>query len=158
MAPLPEDGPAAPASAAPTATAAAAIAAAWAFTACVLAACRAEAPKDRSSGDPAAEAARPAYLEPVEGDPALARGQAVWIENCRRCHATGLSGAPIIATEAWGPRAAKGLGTLFAHALHGFEGPTGTQMPARGGNPDLADDDVKAAVRFMVTRFAPDTP
>jgi cytochrome c5 len=138
------------------------MAAAWIFAAGVLAACRSEAPKERSSGSPApspaADADPPAYLEPITGDPMLARGQRVWIENCRRCHATGLSGAPIIATGAWGPRVAKGLDTLFDHALNGFEGPTGTQMPARGGNPDLPEDDVKAAVRFMVACYPPSSP
>lgn len=146
----------------PAAVPVAAVAAAWIFAAGVLAACRSDAPEGRASGgpasSPAAEAGKPAYLVPVEGDSLLARGQSVWIENCLRCHASGLVGAPVIATAAWGPRAAKGLDTLFAHALNGFEGPAGTQMPARGGNPHLSDDDVKAAVRFMVSRYMPDTP
>jgi cytochrome c5 len=171
MAPLPFPARAAPAFAAP----AAAIDAAWIFTAgpfkralgavspallacSLLAACRSDAPATRSSGAQEPEAKTAAYLVPITGDPALARGQSVWIENCRRCHATGLVGAPVIATEAWGPRAAKGLDTLFAHALSGFEGSTGTQMPARGGNPDLSDEDVKAAVRFMVSYYLPDSP
>jgi cytochrome c5 len=140
----------------------AAVAAAWIFAAGVLSACRSDPPKERSAGDPPpaqpAEPGKPAYLVPIEGDSVLARGQSVWIGNCLRCHASGLAGAPVIATAAWGPRAAKGLDTLFAHALNGFEGPTGTQMPARGGNPALSDDEVKSAVRFMVSRYISDTP
>ena len=40
--------------------------------------------------------------------------------------------------------------TLIDHAINGFIGPRYTEMPARGGNEDLSDGDVEAAVAFMV--------
>ena len=49
----------------------------------------------------------------------------------------------------WGPRIAQGKDTLYKHALEGFTGAKG-MMPARGGNSKMADDDVKAAVDYMV--------
>ena len=51
----------------------------------------------------------------------------------------------------WGPRIAQGKDTLYKHALEGFTGQKG-MMPARGGNAALTDDEVKAAVDFMVSK------
>jgi len=46
-----------------------------------------------------------------------------------------------------GPRLAQGLDTLYASALQGKGA-----MPARGGNPALADTDVKAAVDHLAAQ------
>jgi len=40
---------------------------------------------------------------------------------------------------------------LIEHATRGFYGDVG-EMPARGGNAALTDQQVAAAVRFMITR------
>jgi len=62
------------------------------------------------------------------------------------CHQTGMNGAPKFANKvAWAPRIAQGRETLYQHSINGFRG-----MPARGGNPNLSDDQVKAAVDYMV--------
>ena len=93
----------------------------------------------------------PAELYPVFDEPELGLGRSVWMENCQVCHATGLAGAPRIGDQAaWAPRIAQGLPVLIEHALHGYAGPTGTEMPARGGNPQLDDSAVELAVRYMV--------
>ena len=39
---------------------------------------------------------------------------------------------------------------LYSHAIEGFFGPDDTMMPARGGNPDLTDEEVKLAVDYML--------
>jgi cytochrome c5 len=49
----------------------------------------------------------------------------------------------------WGPRIAQGKDTLYKHAIEGFNGAKGA-MPARGGNAKMSDEDVKAAVDYMV--------
>ncbi|EDY84564.1 Cytochrome c subfamily, putative [Verrucomicrobiia bacterium DG1235] len=83
-------------------------------------------------------------------DPDLIAGQATWGATCKTCHLTGLTGAPIIGNhEAWAPRIAKGLDTLYDHALNGFIGPDYTEMPPKGGFAELSDEQVKQAVRFM---------
>jgi cytochrome c5 len=46
----------------------------------------------------------------------------------------------------WAPRIEKGIETLYDHAINGFN-----MMPAKGGRADLSDDDIKAAVDFMVS-------
>ena len=88
---------------------------------------------------------------PEFDEPELALGRSIWLENCQVCHGTGLAGAPGIGDRAaWQPRISQGLPILFEHAMNGFAGPTGTEMPARGGNAALDDAAVKAAVRYMV--------
>ena len=88
---------------------------------------------------------------PEFADPDLQLGRSVWLESCKVCHATGLAGAPRIGNrDSWKSRIAQGKATLYQHALNGFLGPAGTEMPARGGNDALSDSDVKAAVDYMV--------
>jgi cytochrome c5 len=66
------------------------------------------------------------------------------------CHAAGVAGAPKTGDKsAWTPRIAQGANVLYDHALKGFQGKAGV-MPAKGGNTALSDDDVKAAVDYMV--------
>ena len=59
-----------------------------------------------------------------------------------------MAGAPKLGDNAaWGPRLAKGIDTLYASSLKGKGA-----MPAKGGNPSMADADVKAAVDYMVSK------
>ena len=88
---------------------------------------------------------------PVFETEQLKQGQVIWEANCKVCHATGLAGAPKITDkQAWSPRIAQGKTVLYGHAMNGFMGPAGTEMPARGGNDALTDNQVKAAVDYMV--------
>ena len=43
---------------------------------------------------------------------------------------------------------------LYAHAINGFFGPEDTMMPERGGNPELSDTQVRAAVDYMTALAA----
>lgn len=73
-------------------------------------------------------------------------GDAVYSTKCATCHATGAAGAPKLGdAAAWGPRAEKGKDTLYTHAIGGFNG-----MPAKGLCFDCSDDEIKAAVDYMV--------
>ena len=77
-------------------------------------------------------------------------GKSVYGKTCALCHAAAVAGAPKPGDKAdWGPRITQGMDVLHKHALEGFTGAKG-QMPARGGVPTLSDDEVKAAVAFMV--------
>ena len=68
------------------------------------------------------------------------------------CHAAGVAGAPKPGDKAdWGPRIAQGSAILHKHAIEGFTGAKG-MMPPRGGGASLSDDDVKAAVDYMVAK------
>lgn len=77
-------------------------------------------------------------------------GRKVYNGTCGTCHTAGIAGAPKLGDwAAWKDRIAQGNDLLYTHALKGFAGKTGF-MPAKGGNAALADDDVKAAVDFLV--------
>lgn len=77
-------------------------------------------------------------------------GKSVYGKVCSMCHAIGAAGAPKPGDKAdWGPRIAQGMELLNKHALEGFTGAKG-QMPARGASTTLTDDEVKAAVAYMV--------
>jgi cytochrome c5 len=79
-------------------------------------------------------------------------GEQVYAQVCKTCHETGLAGAPKFGDKgAWSARIAQGDATVFQHAIGGFQGKSGA-MPAKGGNADLTDDEVKRAVVYMVNQ------
>jgi len=75
----------------------------------------------------------------------LRDGKTVVEVACAACHVSGALNAPKIGDNAaWGKLTGRGLETLTASAIKGVR-----QMPARGGNPDLADVEVARAVVYM---------
>lgn len=82
--------------------------------------------------------------------PENAVGKSVYGKTCSLCHAANVAGAPKPGDKAdWAPRIAQGMELVNKHAIEGFTGAKG-QMPARGGSTTLTDDEVKAAVAFIV--------
>lgn len=82
---------------------------------------------------------------------ALKFGRHIWINNCEGCHGYGIADAPIpMRTQDWKHRVAKGRTLLYQHAIDGFIGEDYSAMPARGGNEELNDEHVKAAVDYML--------
>ena len=96
----------------------------------------------------AAAAAAVAAPKPVA---TVMTGPQVYNAACIVCHQPGATtGAPTIGdTAAWAPRIAQGKDTLYLHALMGFQGTKGF-MPPKGGRVDLSDDEIKAAVDYLV--------
>ncbi len=73
-------------------------------------------------------------------------GEAVYKKACKMCHGSGMMGAPKYGDPAaWADRISKGTDTLNDHAINGFG-----KMKPKGGKKSLSDDDVKAAVAYMV--------
>ena len=73
-------------------------------------------------------------------------GETVYNTVCTACHASGIAGAPKTGDKAaWAPRIATGMDALFKSASNGKNA-----MPARGGGADLSDDELKAAVEYLV--------
>lgn len=104
-----------------------------------------EAASPSAAVDTAAPQAAP---EPVAAEPSP--GQKAYESTCVMCHGSPAVGAPVLGNkDDWAPRIAQGKDVLYTHALEGFTGQKGA-MPARGGNPSLDDDKIKAAVDYMV--------
>jgi cytochrome c5 len=114
------------------------------------------APQEQAPAAP--EAAAPAAPEAAAPAPAAGTavagidGKKIFGSVCALCHAAGVAGAPKPGDKAdWGPRIAQGTDVLYKHAIEGFTGAKG-MMPARGGSATLKDDEVKAAVDYMVAQ------
>jgi cytochrome c5 len=76
-------------------------------------------------------------------------GEEVYTGSCQGCHAVGAGGAPKLGDAAdWGTRAGQGMDTLYKHAIEGFSNIG--MMPAKGLCMSCSDDEVKAAVDYMV--------
>jgi cytochrome c5 len=105
----------------------------------------AEAPAAAETA-PAAAPAAPSETAGVD----LAKGEDVYTKSCSTCHGMGIAGAPKVGdAAAWEARIAQGQQTLLDHAINGYQGSAG-YMPAKGGFAFLSDEDVAAAVAYMV--------
>jgi cytochrome c5 len=75
-------------------------------------------------------------------------GEAVYNAACLACHASGVAGAPKLGdAAAWADRIAKGRNALYDSGVKGLPG---TGMIAKGGCASCSDDEVKAAVDYMI--------
>lgn len=82
----------------------------------------------------------------VDGEPRS--GEMIYKAVCQTCHDTGLIGSPKIGdVGVWAARLGKGKATLYDHAINGFN-----SMPAKGGNKDLLDEEVKNAVDYILEK------
>lgn len=84
---------------------------------------------------------------PVGGSSGGSRsGEEVYDKSCKTCHGSGMAGAPKFgAAEDWATRLGKSIDTLYSSAISGFQG-----MPAKGLCMDCSDDELKAAVDYIV--------
>jgi cytochrome c5 len=77
-------------------------------------------------------------------------GEVVYKRACVGCHMTGAAGAPKVGdASAWESRIAKGSAALVKSAINGVPG---TAMMARGTCGTCSDDDIKAAVEYMIAQ------
>jgi cytochrome c5 len=73
-------------------------------------------------------------------------GEDVYTASCFACHGTGALGAPKPGdTTEWAKRAEQGLDVILQHAINGFN-----TMPAKGTCAACSDEEIKAAVEFMM--------
>lgn len=87
----------------------------------------------------------------TSSDKDISHGRELWLQNCESCHGYGIADAPVpMNPEEWSFRLYKGRQLLYKHAINGFIGPDYSMMPARGGNEELDDEEVKLAVDYMI--------
>ena len=68
------------------------------------------------------------------------------------CHTTGVTGSPKFdEKERWAEIATQGMSVIEDHAINGFQGKQGV-MPPKGGNTALTDDDIKNAIKYMLSQ------
>ncbi len=104
-----------------------------------------KAPATKEATPAAAKTETPA-TEKATKSTSNANGEAIYKATCFACHATGVAGSPIFGDKAlWAPRIATGMDALINSALKGKGA-----MPPKGGNGALSDDEIKAAVTYMV--------
>jgi cytochrome c5 len=116
---------------------------------------KAEAPQATGQVQEQAKAAAPAESSApasVTTQSGATEGEQIFNKVCVVCHGEGFAGAPKLGDkEAWQARINQGMETLVNHAIHGYHGSQGS-MPAKGGDASLTDDEVKAAVAYMVEK------
>lgn len=78
-------------------------------------------------------------------------GPQVYNDICYLCHAApGVGGAPVHGdVAAWAPRLEQSDDVLQEHVLNGYQGAAG-YMPPKGGRLDLTDEEIVAAIEFML--------
>ena len=76
----------------------------------------------------------------------VVNGPEVYGGLCKTCHDAGVAEAPIPGSEQMAARVSeRGVDGLVQNALNGLNA-----MPPRGGNPALTDEQIQAAVEFML--------
>lgn len=81
--------------------------------------------------------------------PAIAvdSGESLYNTVCQACHAAGIAGAPKTGDQSvWSARLDLGNNVLYQSVIKGKN-----LMPARGGATNASDDDIRAAVDFMLS-------
>jgi len=93
----------------------------------------------------------PAYstvrdLPPEVEDKSISKGEKLYNQSCKLCHATDNMGAPAVGdVDAWREVTEKGLEKVVYNSINGMGG-----MPPKGGNEDLIPSEVKLIVEFMI--------
>ncbi|MYZ45628.1 c-type cytochrome [Schauerella aestuarii] len=75
-------------------------------------------------------------------------GDEVYAAKCTSCHDLGMSGAPTLKNKAaWTARIAQDRELIYRHAIKGYG-----SMPTRGTCSTCSDEEIKAAVDYMISR------
>ena len=107
-----------------------------------------------ATGAAAQAQAAQAALEAAKGQVAYGGtldGATIYNNLCTGCHAAGVANAPKLVKADWTARLAQGNDVLYKHAIEGYQN-VGL-MPAKGGNPALTDEQVKATVDWMLAQL-----
>ena len=84
----------------------------------------------------------------VSGSLLAADGQKTYQTSCQACHNSGAAGAPKLGDKAaWAPRIATGVDAMLAVAIKGKGA-----MPPKGACAACTDDDLKAAIEYIVSQ------
>lgn len=110
------------------------------------------------SAEAMAEAEAQQQVALASGTPAGAgvdmSAEEIYNASCNICHGNKVPNAPQLGdTEQWQPRFDKGLDQMVHNALNGIN-----TMPAKGGNADLSEQNIKDTVIYMLQQSGFDVP
>jgi cytochrome c5 len=92
--------------------------------------------------------------EPYKGPPRT--GAQVYAYRCAGCHAKTTQGAPMPGDDIeWGLRARQGMKVLMEHTVNGYKQ---LLMPPRGGCGNCSDEELKAAIVYMLKESGIEPP
>lgn len=78
-------------------------------------------------------------------------GQKIYGTHCAMCHNTGVAEAPKLGDKAeWKKRLKASPNVVYDHAINGF-----STMPAKGGCNSCSNEQIKAAVDYLVKQKSP---
>lgn len=102
--------------------------------------------------EPAAPKEKPVSAQTAAAAPAKTAaavdGKAVYDKVCFACHQVSVAGSPKLGDKAaWAPRIGTGADAMVQSVIKGKGA-----MPPKAGNPALTDDEIRAAVNFMVSQ------
>jgi cytochrome c5 len=104
------------------------------------------APKQQAVAAPS-PAQAPSAAAPT-AKPAATDGKTVYDKVCFACHAQSVAGSPKLGDKAaWTPRIQTGIDAMVQSVIKGKGA-----MPPKAGNPALTEDEIRAAVAFMVSQ------
>lgn len=106
----------------------------------------AAAPAKQEAAAAAQQAAAPA--QQAAASPQKADGKAVYDKVCFACHQVSVANSPKLGDQAaWAPRIKTGMDSLVQSVIKGKGA-----MPPKAGNPALSEQEIRAAVDFMVSQ------
>lgn len=106
----------------------------------------AAAPAAPTTAAPASEPTAAAAPAASDAKIDLALGERIYNQACFACHNFGVAGSPKFGDKAaWAPYMAAGVDAMIANSITGKGG-----MPARGGLASASDEDIAAAVHYIV--------
>ena len=109
----------------------------------------AAAPAKQEAAAPAQQAAAPAApAQQAAAAPQKVDGKAVYDKVCFACHQVSVANSPKLGDkDAWAPRLKQGPDALVQSVIKGKGA-----MPPKAGNPALSEQEIRAAVDFMVSQ------
>lgn len=76
----------------------------------------------------------------------VSNAEVLYKESCSSCHSNDAIGAPVLGDrDIWEEVKSKGVKKVYFNAINGINA-----MPARGGNMDLSDTDMKIIIDYMM--------
>lgn len=91
------------------------------------------------------QASAAANAEPAVAFDGSLDGEMIYGAVCAACHTAAVLGAPKPGSPEMAARAQAGMDAMMTNAINGINA-----MPARGGRPDLSDEQINAVIEFML--------